>query len=573
MTFHQNLDINQLKTHAPESTILAFRPENTGSPLADWCRHLKTYERFRRELEEFAILGDTVLRICDGVEPAPIDQVKILSVEFALKALGNLEDAKEFIRVVRAIASPDASSFELEKIAAFYYAEIRRDGDTSRVLKEMGLLGMEMEAVTATVAEREIDFSEVETGAAKHTVADRRRIRQARRARTALPALTPNYDEEFASVLKRIGRSRVTRLRHDEFAEFYLADDQKSVEELDADYLAYEKLDQFDENGLVGFSMNDGQRVEVVYDFAVEVDSSYLPLHARQLAAEINLIFVGYGIGGAACQRARRFIIAESILRAEIQAAKNGFPSLPQRLPEIETISRAPLTDSEFSEWLASKLEEMYPHRIKRSVRRYTMTKRRETVEYESVQEINPDFDEMRYVETVCHLLWAQSQSDFHLRSLRTSALYQELYLEIRRATDTAQVAGLKKRAYDEFKVKNTLSLKQFTALNTVAKSQTARLANHLSPVARATIREIETAGLGRLKYFKYFLYNDDAIQSLPRQDKQRLWNAVREREACLQAAVEKIANRPATRVVRQPQLFRDQPVTKQIVRIRPERH
>ena len=42
--------------------------------------------------------------------------------------------------------------------------------------------------------------------------------------------------------------------------------------------------------------------------------------------------------------------------------------------------------------------------------------------------------------------------------------------------TDTADVAAIKKRAYSDFKERNKLSLKEFTALNTVAKSQEARL-------------------------------------------------------------------------------------------------
>ena len=73
-------------------------------------------------------------------------------------------DAKEFVRIVKAIASPDADQWEFEQIAAFYYKEIRRRG-ISEVLKEMGLLGVEMEAVTATIQSREIDFIETEVEA------------------------------------------------------------------------------------------------------------------------------------------------------------------------------------------------------------------------------------------------------------------------------------------------------------------------------------------------------------------------------------------------------------------------
>jgi hypothetical protein len=80
-----NLNINQLQQFAPHSPILAFRPTDSGSPQQDWCKHLAKNPLRRRELEEFAVLGETVVRIADGIEPAPLDKVKILSPEYAIK--------------------------------------------------------------------------------------------------------------------------------------------------------------------------------------------------------------------------------------------------------------------------------------------------------------------------------------------------------------------------------------------------------------------------------------------------------------------------------------------------------
>ena len=87
MAGQYNLNTNQLKQFAPHSPILAFRPHDSGSPQEDWCKHLQEYPHFRRELEEFAVLGDVVVRIADGIEPAPIERVKILSLEYAVKTL------------------------------------------------------------------------------------------------------------------------------------------------------------------------------------------------------------------------------------------------------------------------------------------------------------------------------------------------------------------------------------------------------------------------------------------------------------------------------------------------------
>ena len=66
MADQYNLNINQLKMHAPQSPMLAFRPVDTGSPQQDWCKHLQNFPRYRRELEEFSVLGDVVVRIADG---------------------------------------------------------------------------------------------------------------------------------------------------------------------------------------------------------------------------------------------------------------------------------------------------------------------------------------------------------------------------------------------------------------------------------------------------------------------------------------------------------------------------
>jgi hypothetical protein len=568
MAGQYNLNINQLKTFAPDSAILAFRPEDSGSPQQDWCKHLQAHPRYRRELEEFAVLGETVLRIADGIEAAPIDKVKILSLEYAVKVLGDETDAKEFVRCVKAIASPDASGYELEQIASFYYGEIRRRS-VAEVLKEMGLLGMQMEAVVATINEREIEVIETETEEPKLTVADQRRVRAARGKSFPLPAPTPNFDDEMTAVKRRIGQSKTTKMAHDEFENFYLGDEGKSCEELDADFMSFEKLEQYDENGIIGFSMSGGQHTIVVYEFDSEVDASYLPFQARELAKEMCLVFVGHRIGGGAAQKARHFTLAQRILQDELRQMEKGVPALfSTPMSAVDKFSALPFSEEDFSDWLAAKLDYLYPRRVLRSVRRLTIDRAGRSFEYQAAQEVNPDFEEMQYVASICQILWNQMRADFHLRSLRRET-YQNLHLKIRKTKDTAEVAKLKKEAYDEFKERKNLTLKEFTALNTAAKSQEARLANKVSAPARKTLDEIRTASAGRLRYLKYFLYNDQTIQTLTRQEKQRLWDAIRARETALQTAIGKPATQPA-KAIQPPHLQRGQQTQKQVVRVTP---
>ncbi len=510
----ERINIEQLRKHAPNNAMLAFMPVNSGSPMQDWCAHLSSNPMRRRELEEFSILGDVVVRIADELEPEALDRVRILSLEYAMKVLSDETDAKEFLRCVKAIASPDAGQFEYEQIASYYYGEIRRRS-VSEVLKEMALLGMQLEAVTATLSDREISFNESRMTEQKLCVADQRRVQEAAKNRKPLPPKCPNFDDEMQAVLRRVGRQKVSRMIFDDFAEFYLEDGNKSIEELDRDFTTYEQLEQFDENGLIGITMSSSQRSVVVFDLDCEIDANCLPYESRELSSQLPKLFVGHTLGGNAVQEGRRMI----------NCAGWSMPS------------RHPFSDKEFQEWMALSLDRIYDGKAIRSARRIYSFGKGSSIEILVDQEINPDFEEMQYAASVLRLLWQRQYSDFHLRSLRHEA-YQETYLAIRGTTDTADVADLKKKAYAAFKDQKRLSLKEFTALNTVAKSQEVRLRGQLSREAAQWLRMIEKATHGQLRFLKFGLYNDAEAKVFKRQEKQKLWDAVRAREVELSESV-----------------------------------
>lgn len=536
------LNIEQLRNFAQQNPILAFSPADTGSPMQDWCAHLGRNPLRRRELEEFAILGDVVVRIADELEPEPLDRVKIMSLEYAMQVLGDECDAREFVRCVKAIASPDAGQFEFGQIAAYYYGEIRRRG-TAEVLKEMGLLGMEMTAVTSTIADREISVEESRTVEQKLTVADQRRVIEIAKNRPALPPRTANFDDELKHVIQRVGRQKISRMINDDFAVFYLEDGNKSIEDLDRDFLTFENLEQYDENGIVGLTMNGGQRSVVVFDFDCEIDASCLPFEARSLASELGRLFVGHSLGGAAVQHARDQFAATEAERNEWAAFQTGQVRMATAGTRSGKQSRRPLSDHEFEEWLGVKLDELYGERVTRSVRRIRSCGQGRTFEYMVGQEVNPDHEEMQYVASVCRILWSRQYEDFHLRSLRHQA-YQDLYVALRDTTDSADVADLKKQAYAAFKEHQKLSLKEFTALNTVAKSQEVRLRDRISPLTRKWLRMIANASAGRLRFLKFSLYNDLEAKAMKRQEKQCLWDAVRSREAELKVEARTLGER-----------------------------
>jgi len=529
----ERINIEQLRKHAPNNPMLAFRPVNSGSPMQDWCAHLSSNPLRRRELEEFSILGDVVVRIADELEPEALDRVRIMSLEYAMKVLSDETDAKEFVRCVKAIASPDAGQYEFEQIAAYYYGEIRRRS-VGEVLHEMGLLGMQLEAVTATSADREISFEESREKEQKLCVADQRRVHDAAKNRSSLPPKCPNFDDEMQAVLRRVGRNKVSRMMIDDFAEFYLEDGDKSVEELDRDFTTFDRLEQFDENGLIGITMSSSQRSVVVFDLECEIDANCLPYESRELSSQLPKLFVGHSLGGNTVQEGRRMI----------SCAGWALPS------------RHPFSDREFEEWLALSLDQIYDSKVICSARRIYSLKQG-SFEILVDQEINPDFEEMQYAASVLRLLWQRQYSDFHLRSLRHDS-YQETYLAIRGTSDTADLANLKKKAYADFKEHKSLSLKEFTALNTVAKSQEVRLKNQLSIDAKRWLRKIEMATLGQLRFLKFGLYNDPAAKAFKRQEKQKLWDGVRAREAELNETVR--ANRTIqASLFTQPNVYRTQ--------------
>jgi hypothetical protein len=85
-------------------------------------------------------------------------EVKIAAPEYAARTLGNAEDAAEFIRCLKLIAGQDASALYLQQLASHYYAEARLR-PVPEVLKEMGLLALELSAVTATSEQLALDDS------------------------------------------------------------------------------------------------------------------------------------------------------------------------------------------------------------------------------------------------------------------------------------------------------------------------------------------------------------------------------------------------------------------------------
>lgn len=541
------LSLQVLREFAPSnSPLFAYRVESSGSPMHDWARHIAINSLFRRDLEENSVLGgNVVVRAVVGDEQPAVERVKILSLSYATRVFGNADDAKEFVRCVKAIADPQAAQFELEQIASHYYRECRGGRDVSEVLKEMALLGMEMTRVTASVNDLEIETSESEIREIKLTPEDEKRVRAAQKNLPPLAEPTPNFEAEMRAIEKRLSRSSITKANSDEFADFYLTSEGKSRDEFEEDLERFYAHEQYDEDGLLGLRMSSGSHTEIVLELDAEITADYLPEAVQPLAKLLQLVFVGYEIGGRTAQAARHFIACRKIENADNIRAREAFrlnaPFVETSLPIVTEFSILPLTRAEISEWIDLNLDALYPRESVRLARRFGCGKNGEMIEYTVNQTVNPDFDEKQYAGQILHILLEQTERDFHLGSLRRKEVYQSIYLQIRRAKDTAtlaQTAEIARKAKDE----KHLSLKEYTALSTVAKSQFARLMSARPSAALYRLeKEINRADSRKIGYLKWAMYgaNQPAhpVHGLPKQEVRKAWATLKNREQILKQA------------------------------------
>jgi hypothetical protein len=540
------LSLSALREFAPSnSPLFAYRIESSGSPMNDWARHLSAHQPFRRDLEENSVLGgNVVVRVAEGDETPAVERVKILSLAYATRVFGNAVDAKEFVRCVKSIADPQAAQFELEQIASHYYRECRQR-NVAEVLKEMALLGMEMTRVTASINDLEIEFEETEMAEFKLTPADEKRVREAQKNLPPLPCPTPNFDAEMQAVKRKLSRSAITKVNTDEFADYYLTSEGKSIDEFEEDLERFYAHEQYDEDGLLGFRMSAGAHAEVVLELDGEITTEYLPTDVQPLAKMLQIVFVGHEIGGRAAQAARHFVACRKIENADNIRAREAFrlnaPFVESEMPKASEFSVLPLTRDEILEWIDLNLDALYSREVVRSARRVTTGKNGERLEFWVNQTVNPDFDEKQYAGQILQILLEQNERDFHLTALRRNAVYQTIYLQIRRAKDTAilsQTAEIARKAKDE----KRLSLKEYTALSTVAKSQFARLAGmRPSPALYRLEKEINRADSRKIGYLKWAMYGTNCpahpIHNLPKQEVQKAWAALKNRDQILKQA------------------------------------
>lgn len=445
-------------------------------------------------------------------------EVKIAAPEYATRTLGNGDDAAEFIRCLKLIAGLDASALYLQQLASHYYAEARRR-PVPEVLKEMGLLALELSAVTATSDQLAFDEAEDDTQQVSDNFAEmspeERRELWLERAAEVLGEADSNrseriYADELRAQTRLVYRKEAAGFDYDEF-ETHLSDVSSATEDDDefGAYLAsFERAyEQFDEGFAVSLHMSDGERKISCGDLDDDIDIECLPEAARHLADELHQLYVnGFPLHDRGASSGVGGVVVSSYIRDPEKRERVAVPTLAYGI------------DS----WLDAKLDETFSTRVTRSQRRLIsipdrkrpsremvrervvareveaeMVKHGETIRscevrhfivreaatiprlrlHEQIEtmEVCPDAEERNETRAVLEVLLDHLKRDCHTRGLNLSASYRQLTTRLEAARDTAIVAAIKREAWQE-KEAGRLSFKLFTALNTRASALQAGL-------------------------------------------------------------------------------------------------
>jgi hypothetical protein len=249
-----------------------FFPASYGSPVNDMVEHISGLGLARLDFERCGVAGEVIYSVeGDSATTSQQDEeARIATLAYALRKLGNPEDAAEFMRCLNAICEEGDARYR-QVAASYYYKEIAERGVTAPVLKEMALLAMQLAALNPVTEEADGDSEAIYALCAKS------------KSRSL-------FDLEVAEVERMIsGRRRSAGFDHDEWSEWFedLEDGGASIEEI-CDALAYvQALDQYDEGGAI-IRMSAHERTVSCGRADREFTDDDLPERARFLAGDLR---------------------------------------------------------------------------------------------------------------------------------------------------------------------------------------------------------------------------------------------------------------------------------------------
>src|SRR5262245_37230699 len=249
---------------------------NSGSPQADLERHSSNLGHIARlDFERHHVAGEVIYAIEGDWAPTSQqeEESRIATLAYALKKLGNPEDAGEFMRCLNAICE-ECDAHYRRVVASYYYGEIAGRG-AGPVLKEMALLAMQIASLNPITEEEDSDSN------VGYLLPGESKPRSL-------------FDQEVDAVERMIrGRRKSTRLGHDEWTEWLndLEANGASLKDLDDAFAYVEALDQYDEGGAI-VRMSAHERTIACGRVDPEYSVEDLPDRARYLAGELRHAYV-----------------------------------------------------------------------------------------------------------------------------------------------------------------------------------------------------------------------------------------------------------------------------------------
>ncbi|MCI0338616.1 MAG: hypothetical protein L0226_13650 [Acidobacteria bacterium] len=262
-----------------------FIPRDTGSPHDGMMKHISGLGQIARlDFERCAVAGEVIYAVESDSQPVSQqdEEARIGTLAYALKKLGNAEDAAEFTRCLNSICE-DGDARCRQSTASYFYNEIAGRG-ASGVLKEMALLAMQLESLNSAAEVVETDDVDVMgyviDSEGKHIGCD-----EPHRESFQL-----FFDREVESIKRMIcGRRKSACFVRDECADWLndLEASGASVEELDDAFALAEEMDQYDENGAI-IVMSSHERTTACGRIDPEYTTEDLPECAQHLAKQLR---------------------------------------------------------------------------------------------------------------------------------------------------------------------------------------------------------------------------------------------------------------------------------------------
>ena len=251
-----------------------FLPQNFGSPFNDMSEHIAGLGLARLDFERGAVAGEVIYTVEGDLTPASQqeEEARIATLAYALKKLGNREDAAEFMRCLNAVCEEGDARYR-QVAASHYYKEIAERG-TGDVLKEMALLAMQLASLNPVTEESDDNSEAIYTLSAKS------------KSRSL-------FDLEVAEAERLIrGHRKCAGLVHDEWTEWLndLEANGATIDELDDAFRYVEALDQYDEGGAI-IRMSAHERTVACGRVDHELTADDMPEQARYLASYLRQAF------------------------------------------------------------------------------------------------------------------------------------------------------------------------------------------------------------------------------------------------------------------------------------------